>query len=790
MASIIEGYEYDIFISYRQKDNKHNGWVTEFVNNLKGELESTFKEEVSVYFDINPHDGLLETHDVDASLKDKLKCLVFVPIISRTYCDPKSFAWEHEFKSFIDQSSRDQFGPKVKLLGGNITNRVLPVQIHELDLEDKKLVENELGGYLRGIEFIYKELGVNRPLTPKDSEDKNTNKTNYRNQINKVANAIKEIITGMSNSRRESKEATKSVAEEKPESRKNLKTQIIAGSFIFLVLIILGFLVFPKFIKPSKQLEKSIAVLPFRNDSPDSTNQYFINGTMEAILDNLCKIADLTVVSRTSVEQFRNTTRSIHEIAKRLNVNYILEGSGQKYGNDIRLTVQLIDAVNDKHIWSCPYEGVADNIFILQSQISEAIASELKAIISPEEKQLIEKTPTTNLTAHDFYLRGREEYVKYWIDNDNREALEKAEKLYCKALEYDHTFAQAYTGLAQIYWNKHYWEDFFSENFQDSTIILCDIALSLDHQLSEVYTLKGTYYSEIGKSEQAIEEFDKAIQYNPNDWMAYYERGILYSTVDLVKSIDNFQKAASLNRGEQLPELLRSSVGWEYMLAGFPEKAYYYWKEALNLDGDSSKYYACLGFNEFYRGNYEKAIEYTNKVYSIDSTANTYSYTFVALALNYIFLGNYEESLKYINKHLELLESLKQTDIGNEWIIGYIFWKSGYKEKAEYFFDETKKNSNRMIDLGRAYAQAPEVYYDLAAIYAFKGEMDKAYKNLRIFSQKPCVEIKWGTLLKNDPLFNRIRTEGDFQQITRDVEAKYQAEHERVKKWLEEQGML
>jgi hypothetical protein len=101
MASLVPGYEYDIFISYRQKDNKHDGWVTEFVENLKGELESTFKETISLYFDINPHDGLLETHDVDASLKDKLKCLVFIPIISRTYCDPKSFAWEHEFKAVV-----------------------------------------------------------------------------------------------------------------------------------------------------------------------------------------------------------------------------------------------------------------------------------------------------------------------------------------------------------------------------------------------------------------------------------------------------------------------------------------------------------------------------------------------------------------------------------------------------------------------------------------------------------------------------------------------------------------
>ena len=146
MSSIIPGYEYDIFISYRQKDNKHDGWVTSFVENLKGELESTFKDDISVYFDINPHDGLLETHDVDASLKEKLKCLVFIPIVSRTYCDPKSFAWEHEFKAFIEQASHDQIGLKVKLSGGNIASRVLPVQIHDLDAGDKNLLESELGG--------------------------------------------------------------------------------------------------------------------------------------------------------------------------------------------------------------------------------------------------------------------------------------------------------------------------------------------------------------------------------------------------------------------------------------------------------------------------------------------------------------------------------------------------------------------------------------------------------------------------------------------------------------------
>ena len=195
MASIIPGYEYDIFISYRQKDNKYDGWVTEFVDNLKRELEATFKEEISVYFDINANDGLLETHDVSATLMDKLKCLVCIPIISRTYCDPKSFAWEHEFKPFVELATKDNFGMRVRLPNGNIANRVLPVRIHELDNSDIKLFESVVGTVLRPIDFIYKETGVNRQLRAKDDDIiKHSNQILYRDQINKVALALKDII--------------------------------------------------------------------------------------------------------------------------------------------------------------------------------------------------------------------------------------------------------------------------------------------------------------------------------------------------------------------------------------------------------------------------------------------------------------------------------------------------------------------------------------------------------------------------------------------------------------------
>ena len=206
MSSIISGYEYDIFISYRHNDNR-SGWVTEFVKNLQEELATTIKAPVSVYYDSNPHDGLLETHNVDKSLEIKLSCLIFIPILSHTYCDPKSFAWNNEFLVFCKLANGDQHGLDVRLTNKNVASRILPVQIHELDEKDKRLFVNETGGPIRAIDFIFKSLGVNRPLTPQDNRSENLTKTLYRDQLNKTANAIEQIIEALATPERNVQES-------------------------------------------------------------------------------------------------------------------------------------------------------------------------------------------------------------------------------------------------------------------------------------------------------------------------------------------------------------------------------------------------------------------------------------------------------------------------------------------------------------------------------------------------------------------------------------------------------
>ena len=289
--AVLPGFAYDIFISYRQNDNR-SGWVTEFVKHLNEELAATIKEPVSVYFDSNPHDGLREIHNVDKSLEGKLKSIILIPVISQTYCDPKSFAWQHEFCAFNKMAMEDPLGRDIRISNGNVTSRILPVKIHDLDAADKATIENEIGGILRAIEFIYREPGVNRPLNVHDSKSDNLNKTDYINQVNKLANAVKDLLVGLQG---------KTLQENKPTTVRSTRPTIVAGgakkkiTLVAAILILLGlssFLYFyyggfHKTLSEIELEERSIAVLPFTNISNDPEQDYFSNGMAEDILNHL-----------------------------------------------------------------------------------------------------------------------------------------------------------------------------------------------------------------------------------------------------------------------------------------------------------------------------------------------------------------------------------------------------------------------------------------------------------------------------------------------------------------------
>ncbi len=605
MASIIPAYEYDIFISYRHNDNL-DGWVSDFVQNLEKELRSTIKEPISIYFDTNPHDGLLETHNVDKSLEGKLKCLIFIPVISQTYCDPKSFAWEHEFCAFNKLARDDKIGIDIKLPNGNVSGRILPIRIHDLHQEDTTVLENELGGAIRAIDFIYKEPGVNRPLKPVDNKIDNQNKTDYKNQVNKVANAIHEIIRGIKDSEisTTSNESLISQHVKLPFRKKLTGRNVLRASLVYILtalifwkvlvissgllhltediiqIIILAMIVlFPVatlmawvyersprgFIrtgsvaslenpysdtkkKPFTSItfislllvtsialfilfpiagrtnsmdgianaEKSIAVLPFQNMSNDPAQDYFSDGMKEEILNHLFKIGGLKIPSSSSTARFKESKLSVREIARELNVSYVLEGNVSRSDNNVRIIVRLINGKNEELVWTEDYRRsmTATDILEIQSDVAMQVAANLKVVIDPEVKKRIKALPTENTEAYSLYLEAISGHDE-WASQRGMQMLERAVSL-------DPGFADAYAALA--YWRMWYMGDSLSrEQILEKAEPLLNKALQLDNNSMMAHNAKAElklwYYWDL----EAVEkELQIVRQLNPSNTDVFY----------------------------------------------------------------------------------------------------------------------------------------------------------------------------------------------------------------------------------------------------------------------------
>jgi serine/threonine protein kinase len=275
--------------------------------------------------------------------------------------------------------------------------------------------------------------------------------------------------------------------------------------------------------------ERSIAVLPFINDSPDQENTYFVNGVMQEILGNLQKIRALRVISRTSVEQFRNRTKPIREIAEELGVNYIVEGSAQRYGSAFRLRAQLILAHNESHLWGESFQQRitdVEDIFDIQISIAKSIAEQLRAVVSPEEQERIEKIPVADLSVYDEYLKAR----SYAADG-RREALQKAIEVLTGGVAKNPGWAPLYAGLAEAWlWMQ---QNAFEQPSVAAPRVIenLDKALALDPNLAEAHYLSAMIAHLVDwdweKSEKA---FLSALAINPNDAIS---RG-LYAQVLLI----------------------------------------------------------------------------------------------------------------------------------------------------------------------------------------------------------------------------------------------------------------
>lgn len=574
-----------------------------------------------------------------------------------------------------------------------------------------------------------------------------------------------------------------------PPIKDNRRKIILALIISLIVLIPLTIILVDKTekAKATNAKEKSIALLPFLNLSNDEGQQDLADFVMDAILLHLSKIKDLRVIGRTSVEQYRKTDKPAKVIGKELDVAYLLEGSFLRDGDQARLIVQLIRTSDEDHAWGGEYDRDWKDILSVQSEIAETIASELKAVITPDEKKLIRKVPTTNLLAYNFYQRGRIEYMKYENDNSNKTALVNARNLYQKAIQQDSTFAKAYVGLGKIIWDKNVQipmvKNQYLKNFTDSILILANRAIDHDSQLAEAYRLRGTCYLETGKIEQADEEFDKAIELDPNDWESYFHKGRIshYQLENFAEGIANYLEGMKRTRGKEYPYFLMS-IGHAYQWAGFFDQTKKYYTDVLSILGDSVWYCANLSFIEFSKGNLENALNFTKKAKAIDTTYYT------DLGLTCSALSNNKELYPYYKKYIEATTNSEYIPTAGAHRIGLCYWKLGNFKEANYYFNQQIKYSQEMIKLQRLFSDS-HPYYDLAATYAFLGNKDEAYKNLDILKKRKSFAHWWVVFLKNDPLFDNIRNDSRFQEIVGEIESKYLAEHERTRKRLLELGI-
>jgi TolB-like protein len=427
-----------------------------------------------------------------------------------------------------------------------VASRVLPIRIYDLNKADIKLCEEVLGGVLRSVDFIYKSAGVNRPLRAnEDHPQDNTNKTYYRDQINKVANSINEIISGLKN---------------EPIEFDGEPKEVIATVE-----------------KPPVQ-EKSIIVLPFENMSSDPEQEYFSDGLTEEIITSLSHIRDLLVISRNSAMTFKGSGKTTKEIAEKVNVRYILEGSVRKSGNNLRITAQLINALTDAHIWADKYSGTLDDVFDIQDKVSQSIVDALKIKLVPEEKQKIFARPIDNFQVYDLHIKAQ-----YAMLPSTEEGFKRALQYINQGLEIIGENEILYADLGQIY----------------------------------------MYYIEfqIDKGENIFKKVEECVEklfsLNPNSASGYYLRGHLNKwRGNISESIKNYKKALSIDPNHYISTMFLS---YTYGYSGKADAARPIVQRLAKIDPLNLWSYLIPGTIEIFDGKFDQAINLFRKAYELES---------------------------------------------------------------------------------------------------------------------------------------------------------------------------
>ncbi len=371
-----------------------------------------------------------------------------------------------------------------------------------------------------------------------------------------------------------------------------------------------------------RQPSTGIAVLPFENLSNDREDAYFAEGMQDEILARLSKIADLKVISRTSTQKYKSAPDNLREIAKQLGVANVLEGSVQKAADHVRVNVQLINALNDTHLWGDIYDRKLTDIFAVESDIATTIADTLQAKLSGAEKQLITAQPTSDLTAYELYLKGRSLWGKRSGDN-----LPKAIAFYEQAIARDPNYALAYAGLAEAYVILPFYTATAPQDANPKAKTAALKALQLDERLAEAHTALGLLLC-IDDLDMAgsISEFQRAIALNPNYATAHhwYGNGPLLALGRFEEAIAEGKRAIEL---DPLSPIINADLGQNLYNARRYDEAIAQLRKTLEIDPTFNYAHFNLGIALQLKGDVPAAIAEYTKAQKGDVPAAIAEYT-------------------------------------------------------------------------------------------------------------------------------------------------------------------
>jgi TolB-like protein/Flp pilus assembly protein TadD len=450
---------------------------------------------------------------------------------------------------------------------------------------------------------------------------------------------------------------------------------------------------------------KSIAVLPFENLSSDKENAYFADGIQDEILTRLAKIGDLKVISRTSTEKYKSAPDNLREIAQQLGVSNILEGSVQKSRDQVRITVQLINALNDAHVWAETYDRNLIDAFAVESDVAQKIASSLAARLSGAEKQAIAARPTENAEAYQLFLKGR----FFWNKRTGAD-LKTAAEFFERAVAADPTYAGAYAGLAQTYLLIPVFGAGPPRAFFPKATIAARRAIELDETSAEGHAALAMLLLFDFKFSQSEQEFRRTIELNPNYATAHHWFGnsLLVTLGRFDEGVREGQRAIEL---DPLSLIINADLGSTLMIGRRYDEAIAQLRKTLALDGNFAYARWNLGEALYLKGDVNAAIAEYEKATLLDEDPEILA----LLGRAYAETGRKEKALECLDK----LKAIERTGYVRNYLFTIIYIGLGDKNAALDYLE--KANSN---------GESPDT-----------------------------------TWLKVDPIFDPLRNEPRFQQL-------------------------